>query len=191
MNNKPNFNNNEINNSTNYKSRNVNTFNKCYTEKNSLSDNDKFTKQDGTKFSPKKAQEISSIVKTFAAVIGASMMGVAGISILPTPTKAKAIIEYTSSINEIYYYVELTDYVEDDNYYIVLYNDFTNRTEQLEDNAIEGAFEDLATGMTYTLAVKQGNNIIASKTVKTGDQRQDYEPKPSDDPTGSNNYGNG
>ena len=195
MNNKPEFNNYEVKNNANYKSRNDNTPNSYYHNKNKLDDNDKFSKEDGTKFIHKKTQEISSIVKTFAAVVAASMIGVAGLNILPTNTTAKAQIECSSAKNEIFYYVELLDYVEDDTYYIVLYNDFTNRAEQIEDNAIEGAFENLAAEMTYTLAVKQGDRIIASKIVKTSERMQDYKPyfePSSDDPTQSdypsNNY---
>ena len=182
------INNNNVDNSSNYKSRNKNTTQK-YTG-NKLAENQKFLTQEETKPIKKKPQEISKIVTAFTTIISASIIGISALDILPSGSTSKGqFIDIWTSTNEVSYTVELENYDETYDYYVVIYNDFTNRSEKMEDNVQEGTFEELAENMTYTLALMQGNKVIASKTVKTGGRQQYYgQDKPDDDPTQGNGY---
>ena len=65
------------------------------------------------------------------------------------------------------------------NVYIVLTNDFTNRTEKVEEQWWSGTFEGLKDNMMYTISVMVGDTVIATKMIKTSAERQTS----SDDPT--------
>lgn len=168
-----------------------------------------------------KATTTSRLLTTFVAAVSSVVIGVTSISgILPEPTTLTARFEETyATDHEIYYMVEIGDsrfneqdesgrekmqyeeeYNEDEDYvidltdlYVVLYNDFTERSEKIEEQFWSGVFEHLQENMSYTLEVKYKNNVLASKTLKTVLQKSDYEddydpdepytePSNSDDP---------
>ena len=133
----------------------------------------------------KLAVELSKILTTLIAIVGASVAGIFGVGFLFVPTVRAEIAEVSVGEHEIYYYVMIENFNKDDEVYVVLYNDFTNRSQKVdaveysdspdyEDNqTVEfgGAFEDLQVDMTYTLAVKQGTYTITSMVLKTTSQR--------------------
>ena len=159
-----------------------------------------------------KSAAVSRILTTFVAAVSSVVIGVTNISgILPEPTTLVAQIEYTEATNhEIYYNVivedsrnkrsedykdvpiEETYYDEEPTYYeidltdlyVVLYNDFTNRTEEIREQFWSGCFENLQKNMLYTLEVRYKNNVLASETVRTTNEPE-TEPEeydPEDDP---------
>ena len=159
-----------------------------------------------------KSAAVSRILTTFVAAVSSVVIGVTNISgILPESTTLVAQIEYTEATNhEIYYNVIVEDsrnqrskedekpveedweYYEDQEYYeidltdlyVVLYNDFTNRTEEIREQFWSGCFEHLQQNMSYTIEVKYKNNVLASETVRTTNEPE-TEPEeydPEDDP---------
>ena len=151
-----------------------------------------------------KSEVLSKILTTFVAVLSATAIGVTSIEgIMPPSTTLMAYFQEVESTNsEIYYSVEIMDsrlkdgkeqYGRDEQYfeidlsnlYVVLSNDFTNRTEKVEEQCWSGSFENLKENMLYTISVKVGDITIASKTVKTKNNAQTS----SDDPSNSSNNG--
>ena len=175
------FNNNQNNNSANLKSRNVFVGNTYESNKKQIvsqtapkTENDAEKKPEKVK---KKPAEISKLVAIIAtAITGTAIVTGAGIGgLIPTsPIKANYFEVFTSEY-DISYYAELDGYnLEEDEVYIMLYNDFTNRTQKFEEQMMEGTFENLQPNMTYTIAIKHGNIVIASKVVKTVIQEDEY-----------------
>ena len=154
------------------------------------------------KKSSDKSADIAKLVTKFVAVISAAVVGTTTLSeIFVRPTTLVATFEDVyATQNEISYYVYIEDTTmkereSDYNYewesleskdvYLVLENDFTNRSQKLIDYYVEGTFEDLQENMEYTILVKVGDYVIGSTTVRTAAGRYSYnDDKPSDpDPT--------
>ena len=101
----------------------------------------------------------------------------------PAVEVQKMVVEAYST--GVYYYVNLNEYADDIT--IVLKNDFTNRIEKVTQSDIDGYFENLAPNMRYTFLVKQGNYVIAEKSIVTKETSQrdgykeDYNNYPSED----------
>ena len=114
-----------------------------------------------------KTQTISQLLAKVAVVAVASVTGVVAVpELIPSSVQAEVVeFEHYETDTEISYYISLDEYVE--GITIVLYNDFTNREQEVEEQMTEGVFENLKTNMQYTLAVKQGANILAKKILRT------------------------
>ena len=82
------------------------------------------------------------------------------------------ICETKATTSEIYYMISLTEFNGEDDIYVVLYNDFVNYAQKVEDSYADGCFDGLVDNMNYTLALKQGNITITSQKIRT---------KPTDD----------
>ena len=139
-----------------------------------------------------KSKVISKILTTVVAVVTATAIGVTNIDglLLPSTTLVAYFEELEATEHEINYGIWIEDsrvkedepYEEDfdlSNVYIVLTNDFTNRTEKVEEQWWSGTFEGLKDNMMYTISVMVGDTVIATKMIKTSAERQTS----SDDPT--------
>ena len=123
----------------------------------------------------KKAKGISTLVKTFALAVSATTLGVVGVEVVSPPSVHAEFVELEAVGDAVYYYVELDDFAE--GVKVVLYNDFTNREQPIEEQVGGGAFEGLQKNMYYTIAVVQGSKTITKQRVYT------KQPKLSDEPT--------
>ena len=113
----------------------------------------------------KKIKSLASIVKSFALIVSASIMGAIGISTMTSSTIVADKLYVEAYDTGVYYYCTLSDF--DDNITVELKNDFTNRIEKVRDIYIDGCFDNLATNMKYTFVIKHGSKIIAQKEVVT------------------------
>ena len=122
----------------------------------------------------KKTKSLTNMFKTFAVMFSAVLMGSAGLGLISTSNINVTFNDVYAYGDCVSYYISLSSY--EDGLSVVLYNDFTNREEQIEDSnvEIEGVFENLAPNMTYTLAVKKGTNVIAKKTIYLKQERDNY-----------------
>ena len=135
--------------------------------------------------SVKAAKSLGDLIKAVAVVVAATTTGIVGVgSILPENLPKVEISEVYAFENEVSYFVSLDRYEE--GLKIVLYNDFTDREQDMDGTAMEGTFEDLQVDMTYTFAIKKGSKIIESKKVVT--RRE--EPYTEDPITGDGDWGN-
>lgn len=135
-----------------------------------------------------KAQGVSEIIAKFAVLAVAGVGGVIGIDAL-TPSPIKAEISYVEAYDtEVFYNINLSELA--DNLKIVLYNDFTNREQKIEEQAWEGVFENLQTNMKYTLVIKHGSKVLAKQTLVTKTREEEpVEEEPNTDPTEEINVG--
>ena len=125
-----------------------------------------------------KAKGFSKIITTFTAMISATVVCVVGTdAILPTTIQKAEIQHVFTTESSVEYSIYIEDYNPEDNVYVVLYNDFTNRSEKIEEEYWTGFFENLQKHMTYTLAIKKGSTVLVSMQVKTIFK----EPEPYDD----------
>ena len=69
----------------------------------------------------------------------------------------------------IQYDINLDGYSGQENLEVVVYNDFTNRTQAVNAANISGVVEGLKPAMEYTIAVKQGYRTLGKTTLKTDD----------------------
>lgn len=130
-----------------------------------------------------KTRSISDVVTKFAVIAAAGITGVVGIQEL-TPSPIKAEITYLEAFDsEVVYCVSLSEF--DEGIKIVLYNDFTNREQTMEEAITEGVFENLQTNMRYTLVITHGTKILAKESLvtKTREQEEFYEEPIEEDPT--------
>ena len=128
----------------------------------------------------KKVVDTTNIIKSFLAIVSTVVIAAVGISTFTTNVKASFdFLEVYDTA--VYYSVVLTDYEGDENCYVNLYNDFTNRTFEITDNRVDGFFENLQPNMYYTLAVKVGKNVILEKTIFTKFLRENYNGRPKPD----------
>ena len=103
-------------------------------------------------------------LKSFAIVLTTVTTGIVGTPVLSGSIKAE-IKELQAYETGIYYCLSLSDYEE--GLKVVLYNDFTNREEEVLDSFVSGCFENLAPNMEYTFAIKKGISIIVKTNIKT------------------------
>ena len=180
------------------------TQNKADIQKPSQEAENKVEKKEKEVKTQTKAVTTSKLLTTFVAAVSSVVIGVTTISgILPEPTTLTARFEETyATDHEIFYMVEIGDsrfdeqdesgrekmQYEDEDYvidltdlYVTLHNDFTNRSEKIEEQFWSGCFENLQENMIYTLEVKYKNNVLVSKTLKTVLQ-SDYEDDDPDEP---------
>ncbi|MCR5553335.1 MAG: hypothetical protein K6F08_01115 [bacterium] len=113
----------------------------------------------------KKTKSLTNMFKTFAVMFSAVLMGSAGLGLITTSSVNVTFNDIYAYDNCVSYYISLSSYEE--GLSVVLYNDFTNREEKVEENniEIEGVFENLAPNMYYTLAVKKGSSTIAKTSI--------------------------
>ena len=115
----------------------------------------------------KKSKTFSKILAAFATVAASTVVYISGISpAFATNIKAQIVDTYAYETG-IFYSVSIEEFNENDEIYVVLQNDFTNRKQKIESEKMEGNFENLQTNMTYQLKVKVGNKVLASKTIRT------------------------
>lgn len=127
-----------------------------------------------------KSESISQLLGKVAVVAVASVTGVVGISeIMPSAIKAEfSFVEAFDT--EVVYCVDLSEYQE--GIKIILYNDFTNREQDVEEQITEGVFENLQTNMQYTLVVKHGLRVLAKQTLVTKTREEEWEEEPYTEP---------
>ena len=196
------FNSIKTNNSASYKGSNKYAANFVPAGKNVVATQNSLKEQnqakDKTTETKQKSQNLAKLLTTFVGMVSAATVIVGVDTILPT-TKYVEVQEFYASSYEtdVFYYLSLgEDYDPESDVYVVLYNDFTNREEKIEEQGWEGTFENLKENMTYTIAVKQGNKVLVSQKVKTETpekyEEEYYEEDPitSDDPTNSDDPGN-
>ena len=136
------------------------------------------------KSAKKKAKSISTLVKTFALAVSTVTLGVVGVEIASPPSVHAEFVELEATGDAVFYYVELDDIAE--GVTVVLYNDFTNREQPVEEQGAGGAFEGLQKNMYYTIAVKQGSKTITKQKVFTKEYKSSDGPT-TEDPNNSDN----
>ena len=127
-----------------------------------------------------KTENITDLVKKVALIVSATSIGVvSGIVEIPSiTTSIVAEIQEAEGFGEyVFYSVSLSEFEEGCK--VVLYNDFTNREDVIEEPSASGVFEGVKENMYYTLAVKCGTKVLAKTQVYTRTEREEY----SDDPT--------
>ena len=128
-----------------------------------------------------KTKGISEILAKAAVIAVGAATGVIGTTAIMPPA-VKAEIEYVEfSDTAVFYGITLEEMIEGAK--IVLYNDFTNREQIIEEQSMQGVFENLKSNMKYTLAIKQGIKVLAQTTFTTAvhEEWQD-EPDPYEEP---------
>ena len=163
---------------SNFISSPYNSVNKIETKSAYTTDNNASARK--TTKATKKAQNVSSIMTKFAVLFSATTLGIAGVSVLPTTSIVAEINEVEAFDSYVFYQISLNELA--DGVKVVLYNDFTNREQTVEENEWQGEFEGLKENMYYTLAVKKGNTTLAQKQVFTKTREEDIN---VDDPTGA------
>ena len=181
------YNNLNINNSSNYRGSNKYSANFITAGKNKLETqkSQKEQNEEKSKSTKQKSQGLAKMLTTFVGMVSAATVIVGVDTILPIQSSVQIVeFEASASENDVFYYLSLENYdPEHDDVYVVLYNDFTNREEKIEESGWEGSFERLKENMYYTIAVKKGNKVLVSKQVKTYIEKTPYtEPTTSDDP---------
>ena len=138
-----------------------------------------------------KTQTLSSLVKSFALVASALVLGELGLSTFSAPTVQVEEMYVESYETGVYYYVEFSDFSDD--LTIVLKNDFTNRVNKVEEQSVDGGFENLAPNMKYSFIIKQGNKVVAKKSVETKRNEREFgqNDRPYYDDNGNGNYDSG
>lgn len=132
------------------------------------------------------SKSFSDLIKAVAVVVATTTTGIVGIgSIIPDNLPKVEISEVYAFENEVSYFVSLDKYEE--GLKIVLYNDFTNREQDMDGTAMEGTFENLQVDMTYTFAIKKGTKVIKSQKIKTRREELEEEPVNQDPTTGDGN----
>ena len=112
----------------------------------------------------KKSNSLSTLIKNFAVIASTLMIGIGGISLMPSPVNAK--FDYVEAYdNMVYYQVSLSEYEE--GLKVVLHNDFTNREQIIDDSSSYGMFEELQPDMYYTISIVKGLNVIVSEQIYT------------------------
>ena len=169
--------NDKSNNSEFLKSRNDNSTNFFCSSNNKIKTQSvpkNENKLEEKKRDNKKSKSASRIITTFASMVSVLFIGVAVDNALPASTINANIDKVCAGDHIIEYCISVDDFKDDSELFVVLYNDFTNRTQKIEDQLFCGAFKNLQNDMTYTLAVKQGSKFIIKKQVKTKKQ-EEYE----------------
>ena len=132
----------------------------------------------------KKTENIAGLVKKVALIVSATSIGVvSGIVEIPSiTTSIVAEIQEAEGFGEyVFYSVSLSEFEEGCK--VVLYNDFTNREENIEEPSASGVFEGVKENMYYTLAVKKGSKVLAKTQVYTRMEKESYEDEPEDPTT--------
>ncbi len=118
----------------------------------------------------KKKTDYAKLLASVVAVIGSVTVVGSGVMASGGGASSAQILEYGGSYNSVFYYIEL-ERAEDAQIEVVLYNDFTNRSEKLNGIENSGEFYDLVPNREYTLAVIEtqplGKVTLASQTVRT------------------------
>lgn len=165
------FNKNENKNLNNLKEINEYPKNSIGAGKNNI-DNQKVPKLENNlktnNKKKKKLESVSKIITTFATMISAIfLVGAVGTLLPPKDNIIAEIHEVYATEHNVSFFITIEEFDNNDNVYVVLYNDFTNRKLLIQEQAFQGNFEDLQKDMTYTLAVKKGSKTITSVKVKT------------------------
>ena len=121
----------------------------------------------------KKSNSLSTLIKNFAVIASTLMIGVGGISLMPSTIDAK--FDYVEAYDDmVYYQVSLDEFEE--GFKVVLHNDFTNREQVIEESSSYGMFEELQPDMYYTISIVKGIRVLASEQIYTHFyEKQDYD----------------
>lgn len=108
----------------------------------------------------KKSVKLSSFFASMAALLvlgGAVLSGGNGNAVaqIDSAWASETEIGYTVTVEE------------GEELEIVVYNNFTNRTQKLEVGENIGVFENLQPRMEYTVAIKDDGEIVAKQKIKT------------------------
>lgn len=114
--------------------------------------------------SPKKKNPINLMTSFVATVTVAGTVAVT--TLTGSDLKAK-ITNLAATDTAVVYRVELEELPEGESVTIVIFNDFIRYEQPLENTVGEGIFDGLKPGVKYTLAVKDGGETIAQKSVYT------------------------
>ena len=114
--------------------------------------------------SPKKKNPINLMTSFVATVTVAGTVAVT--TLTGSDLKAK-ITNLSATDTAVVYRVELEELPEGESVTIVIFNDFIRYEQPLENTVGEGIFDGLKPGVKYTLAVKDGGETIAQKSVYT------------------------
>ena len=119
-----------------------------------------------------KVQSISQTIKTFAVALSTVAVGLVGTSLIIPPSITAEMSEVKAYGTHVFYSIELSDY--EDGIEVVVYNDFINESQPVQDKSVYGEFYDLTPNMEYTFAIKQGNKFIYKQKVFTTEEEKDY-----------------
>ena len=140
------------------------------------------------------SQQILNFVVAVVSVLSFGFLGT-GIIFSSKPTVKAEIVELEVMENAVFYYIEIFDGTEEidyerkefsryDDIFVVVYNDFTNRSNQIYDMYYQGYEENLKPNMTYTIEVRQGSSVLTKrifKTIATYEDENDYYDENYDD----------
>lgn len=112
----------------------------------------------------KAASAISKLISSaaiLAIVMALFLPSVGGVSV------NAEFVSLSSTDTAIFYEIYLDGVSEQSDISIVVYNDFTRRTEKIEGLTAQGEVIGLKPNMSYTIAVMSGNNTVIKKTIRT------------------------
>ena len=174
------FNNIKINNENYSKTNNTHVPNFVGKNKNESATEQKYLEKNNLqkkKQKAEKAQQLTKIATAFFTMVSAATISIFGADVISPPDVKAEICEYSASQNEIYYVASVESFEEDQrDFYVVLKNDFTNRSQKMEETIYQGYFENLQENMTYTLEIVTGSHVLASKTISTISRKVETEP---------------
>ena len=138
---------------------------------------DEVKNQKARELPKKKIKTTSKLVTTFVAMVSAVTIGAGGVTAIFAPLDVKASIESVfADETSVFCFVNVEEFA--DGLSLVLYNDFTNRVEIIEEaGSFEYYFENLAPHMSYTLEIKDDFKVYDSKIIIT---RFEEKQKPTD-----------
>lgn len=116
------------------------------------------------------SNKAKSISKSISSVITGTVAVVAAVCIIePIYSADDTTVEFAETLvtdTSVSYHIILGNWSGKE-YEVVLYNDFTSRSDTISEENYVGEQENLKPNMTYTLAVVNGTKTLGETTVKT------------------------
>ena len=125
---------------------------------------------------PTKPKRLNPLVTSLILIV----VAIVAPSYISSTKKYIEMCEYSVMENEIFYYVSFTEDALNKTFYVSVYNDFMEDTQEIECNeenwGMEYVVEHLKPNMYYTFSITYQNITIFKKVLKTGEyQYERYE----------------
>lgn len=115
----------------------------------------------------KKSSKIKRVFKGASAIVASvALVAIIAPGVLASDTPDVTFTSISVSDTQVAYTIDVAN-KSDETYTAVLYNDFTERVQEITGDSITFVETDLKPYVSYKLAVKSGSDIIAEKSVQT------------------------
>ena len=123
------------------------------------------------------ASAASAVTASASVVVVSAFTVIAAAPIIMSQAKAEMLM-FEVGVNEVFYELELTDVMEDEQYRVVLSNKTYSDTRELTEGMNHGEFYNLEANTEYDLAVEEGDDTEIKRTLlkKTFTTQEGYMP---------------